>query len=174
MTPGSPVFDDDLYLAIYLVKSQSGIDRIRSKAENDGFREQNNLHITVLSEKVFLPLLQESSPAKRTKIIQKIISLISHTDWKFKLEDIYYVAGLIPAARTGTRDEYRESYIRTVCMPGFNQFIENINNILESRIPLPFPHITLFTKGEGKNPKYYGIPINSKEEFQGLKSRQIR
>lgn len=171
--PNSPHFTDDYYLGIELTKAQVDVSEIGDIAKTKGFREQTFRHITILSEKTFVPLFEKFNDSEKKKVLEAINNLIQKTDWSFTPKGVYYVAGNFPADITRTVPEFRESYIRKVTMPDMDNFIVELNKILKSDIPLRFPHITLFTKGEGKNPAHYGIPINSKEGFNKLKTRLI-
>jgi len=172
--PQNPAFYKDYYLGIGLTKEQVDISDVEKIARKKGFREQNHRHITILNEKTFLPLFNKFDKSKQKKILHEIDALIKKTDWNFTPKDIYYVAGRVSANTDGTVEESRESFIRSVEMPSINTFIIKLNKILQADIPFRFPHITLFTKGEGENPKFYGIPISSKEEFKKLKTKKIK
>lgn len=171
--PKTPSFTKDWYLAIELTEAEVDVSEIKDMAIAKGFREQRHRHITILSEKTFVPLYEKLSDSEKKRALKAIIDLIQETDWSFIPQDIYYVAGNLSAEITRTVPEYRESFIRTVKMPDIDKFITQLNQILNSDIPFRFPHITLFTKGEGKDRAYYGIPINSKEEFSKLRTKKI-
>ena len=171
--PQNPSFLKGYYLGIELTKDEVDISDIERIAKSRGFREQDYHHITVLHQSSFLSLFNKFSSFEQKKVLEKIEDLIQDIDWSFTPKNIYYVAGLVPASKTGTVDESREAYIRTIEMPGIDLFITKLNKILNGNITLRFPHITLFTKGENKNPKYYGIPINTIEEFKKLTTKKI-
>jgi len=173
--PKKPILYKDFHISIKLTKNQVDLVDIAIIARRQGFREQTDRHITILSDIAGEQIENAISKlsAGRTKIIKnKIKSLVEDTDWKFKPQKIFYLT-------KETKDddgnilEKRESFIRVVDMPGMGIFYKKLNKLLGTRIPVQFPHITLFSKGELPNCKYYGIPVNSKNEFRKLKTREI-
>lgn len=171
--PKPPTFTNDWYLGIELTQAEVDVSEIEDIAKTKGFREQTHRHITILSEKTFVPLYEKFNDSEKRRVLKAIKNLIQEIDWSFVPQDIYYVAGNLSAEITRTVPECRESFIRIIKMPEVDKFITQLNQILESNIPFRFPHITLFTKGEGSNHAYYGIPINSKEEFAKLHTEKM-
>ena len=53
-------------------------------------------------------------------------------------------------------------------MPDIEVFYKKLNSLLKTDLPIQLPHITLFTKGEIEKPRYYGIPVSSKEDFEKM------
>ena len=171
--PKPPAFTEELYFGIELTEGQVDISEIERLARAEGYREQTHRHITILNEKTFIPLLNKFPESEQKRIFKEINDLVKETDWSFTPKDIYYVARPITPGVVAD-GKSKESYIRTVEMPGINGFITKINKILNADIPFRFPHITLFTRGEGKKvPPFYGIPINSLEQFKKLKTKKI-
>lgn len=168
--------DEEFYCGIELDKEQVGIHDIQKRAKSEGFREQTDRHITVLSSKpgdrLFEKLHKATKPQKKA-LIKQLESLFLETDWTFIPENLYYV-GRETKDEAGETQEYREAYIRTIKMPGLEEFYKKLNKVFSTRIPPRFPHITLFTRGEGPDAKYLGIPIPTCDAFKALKAMKIQ
>lgn len=171
--PSDPVFNKDYNLGIELTKDQVDISEIEEEARKEGFREQTFRHITLLSEKTFVPLYSKFSETEQSGVIQKINDLIKKTDWSFTPREIYFIEEYLPEGEKEFPNEFRESYVRVVDLPGAREFIDGLNKILSSDIPYIFTHITLFSKGEAKGRPYFGIPIPSEEAFKKLKTKRV-
>lgn len=163
-----PILNDDLFCYIRLKKSQIDYGKLRSKAKREGFREQIDRHITIIggaTQDRVLKILSKRKPEERKKIVKEIGSIAKNPDWKYVQGDVYEIERRKYLKRYKVW-EHRESYIRIIEMPAMGLFYRNLNTLLHTHIPTQFPHITLFTKGEGPGFKFYGIPIVSRAEFK--------
>lgn len=160
---------EEEYYGLFLENDNTG-SVIESSALNEGFRKQDERHITILggsTKELLKNILNKLSEQEKEKVLKEIKNILESLKWKFIPKEIYRIK------KTGYIDnssilENRESYISIVEMPDMEIFYQKLNSLLKSTLPTQLPHITLFTKGERKNPNYYGIPIPSMEEFKTL------
>ena len=165
---------DEEYYGLFLEKDNTG-SIIESRALNEGFRKQDKRHITILggsTKELLEDSLNKLSSEERKKVLEKIKNIFENLKWEFKPKEIYRIK------KTGYIDnpnisENRESYINLVEMPDMEVFYQKLNLLLKTNFPVQVPHITLFTKGERENPKWYGIPIPSTEEFNSMNPEKI-
>lgn len=139
------------------------------------FKKQNFLHITIIGDKASNKTeeaLKKFSTKEQNKKINKIKNLIKKLDWQYSEKAIYLISkdSLIGDKKT---KEHRESYIRVIDMPDITILFREINKKLKTNIPVQFPHITLFTRGEHKSRTYRGISISSKSIFKKLNPRRV-
>ena len=166
----------DLKIGMELKDDKMG-QSIEKIAEKEGFRKQDKRHITILggsSHKSFLKILERYSEKEQKDLLNNIEKILKSLKWKFKpiSGEIYKVR------RRGHFDvpsitESRQSYIQMIHMPDMDKFYKKFNSILKTNFPTPVPHITLFTKGERKNPKYYGIGISSYKNFKKMFPKKV-
>ncbi|MEK7081167.1 MAG: hypothetical protein AAB902_02155 [Patescibacteria group bacterium] len=167
------VIEEEFY-GLFLENDNTG-SVIESRALGEGFRRQDKRHITVLSgstRELLKNILDKLSLEEKRVVLDKIKNIFEGLKWEFKPKEIYRIK------KTGYVDnpnilENRESYINIVEMPDMEIFYLKLNSLLKSNLPTQIPHITLFTKGERENPKWYGIPIPSTEEFNSMNPEKI-
>lgn len=166
--------EENLYFSIILENDDTG-KTVEPEALKSGFRRQDKRHITILSgstKQLLKDILNKLSLEERKNILEKIKNLLNNLEWQFKPKEIYRIR------KTGyidnpTISENRESYINMVEMPDMEIFYQKLNSLLKSNLPTQLSHITLFTKGERENPKHYGIPVSSIEEFNSMEPKKI-
>jgi ribosomal protein S30 len=172
--PRKPILARDFFCGIKLNKNQVDSGNLKSAVEKNGFREQTQRHITIISGagKFKSALFKFPAKERKQKII-KIKNILKNLNWRYTQKDIYsvnkksYFSGLKIL-------EHRKSYIRTIEMPDIHIFYKKLNILLKTHIPEQFTHITLFTKGERLNAPWRGIPIPSKTEFKKLHPVKIK
>lgn len=170
-----PIIKDGLYCGLLLEGEGADSSRIESIATEEGFRKQTERHVTILggqAQIILKGILDKLSDEEGVEILEKIKSLLESLEWKYKQKEIYKIR------KQGYFDdpnilENRQSYICMIDMPDMDVFYKELNSLLKTDIPVQVPHITLFTKGERENSKWYGIPIPSIEEFNKLEPVSI-
>ncbi|MFA6386453.1 MAG: hypothetical protein WCW04_01655 [Candidatus Paceibacterota bacterium] len=167
-------YENSLYIGLNLENDDTG-SFIEDIAIKDGFKKQNERHITILYypiQKVFENISNNSSVEVKEKIIKQINDLIKNFEWKFRPTEIYKIEkqGYFNGSDVL---EQRESYIYLVEMPDIEVFYKKLNSLLGSNLPVQFTHITLFTKGERVGASFYGIPVSSVEEFNNFNPKKI-
>lgn len=169
------VIEENSLTFMFLLENDVTGDIMSPKVIKDGFRRQNERHITILggsTSELLKNILNKLTKEDKKSILDKIKNFIEDLEWKFESKEIYLISknGCID---NSSISEERQSYINMVEMPDMQVFYKKLSNLLEANLPVQVPHITLFTKGERKNPVWYGIPIPSKEEFHNLRPQKI-
>jgi hypothetical protein len=163
-------------------RESAGVREIEPAAEQNGFSEKSEFHITVLGFRnagEINKILKKLSSDEREKKISDIRSLIERTDWRFVPESrTLHIAKEYktsdPKNKGAELTEQRESYIRLVYLPAMESFYAELNSILGSDL-LPQPaHITLFTNGTDQEKAKTGIGINTEEELALLTQGEIK
>jgi hypothetical protein len=171
ITPPQPEIFESLFCGIDLPNKIVDVASIKDRAIADGFHEQPNKHITILYTakklKNFIDKLGEE------KIKQIILQAIEGLNWEYEEKEIYYIEKKSIFPGENQKEEYRQSYIRVIDQPDMAIFYERLSKKLGETIKPNFPHITLFSKGEGENPDYLGIGIPDYTDFQTLKPIKI-
>jgi|GEM_PF-920990 hypothetical protein len=168
-------------LLLSLGEEAAGAEEIRPAAEQNGFEEKNEFHITVVGFRNAAEIrkaLKKFSSLERQEKIDAIGALIKDTDWKFVPEArAFRIAKEYknpdPKHKGAEVTEHRESYIRMVHLPAMERFYGELSNILGADIRPQPPHITLFTAGTDKEKAKGGIGINTKEELKKLIQEEI-
>ena len=166
--------ENNLEFSLLLKNDDTG-NVIESGALEEGFRKQNKRHITILGgviQKLLKNILEELPLNESLSALDKINKILKSLQWRYELREIYRIkkAGHFD---NDTILENRESYIMMIDMPDIKVFYRELNRLLKTNFPVQVPHITLFTKGERKNPSWYGIPVPSIEEFNSMQPEKI-
>jgi len=169
--PDEPILHSDLHACIKLTVNQVDVSDIKERALAEGYREQTSRHITILSSSQ-IKEIKKHCFSDTKELHDQLLELLLKFDWKYEEKDLFHIE------KSGYWDgsdilENRKSYIRTIEMPDMKNFYKELDKVFKINLPVKVPHITLFTKGERKNPKYYGIAVSSKEEFKKLKPVKI-
>lgn len=175
--PSKPIIVEGLLgCMIILNKNQVNYENLKSRKELKGFREQTKRHITIVSGKTLEKIekvLNKFSISERNKKVADLKILLRNLKWQYIQKDIYFINQKIYFGNPKVL-EHRKSYIRVIEMPDINIFYRRLNILLKTYIPIQFPHITLFTKGEHPGREYFGIPIQSKIEFKKLHPKKLK
>ena len=143
---------------------------VADKAETEGLSKKEEFHITVIGYKTGKDILKKLSglpPESRAAITSKIESLVDEFPWiPTALDDYYLIAKAYTFKNSGK--EERRSIIQTVELPSLLPFYAELITLLETRLDVPFPHVTLFTTSTNPENRLQGIGINSEEEFLAL------
>lgn len=177
---GTPFEDDNVLsldeknktlLAPALTPKAANSDIVQAEL-NNGFTEKKEYHVTALGFKQGeqLKKIFEKNPEKEAEV-QDLINrsdfsytengdvvkierdLIVYKDWKTK---------------TGKSTRHDEAIIVKVEAPGVKKFIEELNTMLGTDFPVPYPHISLATIGSP-----LGIAVANEEALQKLKPKVL-
>lgn len=154
---------------------------IKETAEQQGYDEKNELHITVLGFKngaEIKKILKKLSPEDQQAKATEIQALVDNTDWSFAPEEgKYHITKEYktpdPKNKGAELSETRESYIQKVHMQAMQDFYQKLNSILGSDLEAPPAHVTLYTNGTDKEKAKMGIGINSEAELAQLNPELI-
>lgn len=165
--PKKPVILKDLKATINLEMDDVKIDDIESLALKRGYRRQTSPHVTVLCGTKLRQIMAKNPEMDKKSIAKIIKQAIGKFDWSYKEEEIFHIEKSC-LYTGGTNIEHRKSYIRKIDMPDMERFYDELSKQFNVELSAQFPHITLYTKGERKNPTWYGIPVRSIEDFKNL------
>ena len=172
-------FDKDkltVLLDIYPVFEN--LDILRERAKEDGLVEKSDFHITLIGSKTGKKIIQKlkglSDEERREKIkeIQKIISI---TDWSYDTKSEYYaITKTFPEyLDENKKPESRSSYVQIVELPTLRGFYARLNQILDMKLKVPLPHITLFSISSIVGKETRGIGIYSEKQMKKLIAKKI-
>ena len=145
------------------------------QGEIDGFKVKEEFHITLVGfpqGKYLAKELEkmEYSEFKRHDINRALASI----DTGYSLKDKFYqverdreVFVDYRNPELGKTTVHEETLIQLVDAPGLIEGVKKINKDFGINLPIPFPHITIATKGG------LGIGIASKEEFDRLNTAEV-
>lgn len=138
-----------------------------------GFTAKDETHLTVLGfpqGKELTKLFAESPELKA-----KLEKLIENADFSYTLKDDVYRIERDREAWVDWQDQskgkeniHEEAVIQLVDAPGVEKFIGKANKLLGTNFPVPFPHISLATKGSK-----LGIGIADKTAFDALTKERL-
>ncbi len=175
-TPLHPKLKANYQAEISLSFDKINYSDISDKAKREGFKRNKDFHITVIgiiAAKAIKSCLTKLDQTKRKKMLEKIQELLKSFNWSFKLSQRYHVKKNGKFNEKNDIIENRESYIQILYLPAMERFYSKLNGLMGLELDTQISHVTLFTKGESKNPDYYGIPIPSKEEFDNMDPQEI-
>ncbi len=168
------IYEKNLLISLELDHDNTG-SRIESMALKEGFRKQDHRHVTIVggsTKRLLKQALTKLPKEEQRQMMIEIKKLLTSLDWSFVPIEIYKIEK-IGTFGDSEIPEYRESYINVIDMPAVTAFYDGLKLLLNTDFPLPVPHITLFTKGETENPRYYGIPISSIDDFHQMNPRKL-
>jgi len=181
-SPESKLFDTkNNTLLLHVKKDSFDLSGIKEVAQEKGFDEKREFHITVLGFKnggEIKKILKKLAPEEQQAKLSEIQALVDSTDWSFMPEEgRYHISKeyktLDPNNKGAEISETRESYIQKVQMQAIQDFYKKLNGILGSSLEPPPPHVTLYTNGTDKEKAKQGIGINSEADFAQLSPELI-
>lgn len=138
-----------------------------------GFQPKDSYHFTIIGDAIGAALQErlEQLPAdQRENMIGQINQSISQLGAARLKDDAYH--RLVKTFDYGDKPETRESIIQEAEIDGVEDFYATFSSITGLELGTPFPHITLYTKGDGED-SHKGIGIRSAEFFDTLHHQQI-
>ena len=168
----TPIFDEEkctLLLPVSLLRLDlSDIHELALKQE---FEIKEEFHITVIGfstgEKI-----KESIQNNTLASVAQIKKLIEATNWECKLKEVFF--HIIKSYEyTNGEKETRESFVQLADVTYVETFFSELQKIIGTSLPVPPPHITLYTKGNNKEKSKMGIGINDKEEWGRLNPQPV-
>ena len=182
VSPESKSFDaKNNTLLLRVDKGTFDVQGIREKAEQEGFDEKSEFHITILGFKngsEIKKILKKLPPEEQQSKIAEIQALVDGTDWSFVPEDRkFHISKEYktpdPKNKGAEISETRESYIQMIYLPAMKDFYTKLNGILGTNLEPPPAHTTLYTNGTDKEKAKMGIGINSEAELAQLNPELI-
>ncbi len=164
-------------LLLKVTPSTDSLNKTKKYAEREGLSEKKEFHTTLIgfdSGKIILEKINSlHRPKEETeKILIKIKELFESYKWSYEfLDDFYKIDRKYDY--DNKMSEKRSSIIETINLPDLENFYKKLNEIIDAEIPLPFPHITLYTNSIDKKYELSGIGINSKDQFVEMNPEKL-
>ncbi|MDD5342323.1 MAG: hypothetical protein PHI73_03230 [Patescibacteria group bacterium] len=175
-TPSQPLLQTDYQAVIPVAFDAIKYSDIEERAKQEGFKRNKDFHIRVIgfegADAIKKTLAKLNQPGQEI-LIKKIQDLLQSLNWSFKLSQRYHIKKSGQFSEKISITEDREAYIQLLYLPAMEKFYNKLNSLLGTKLPTQISHVTLFTKGERKNPDYCGIPIPSKDEFESMDPKLI-
>lgn len=166
--------EERLLFALELEHDNTG-DWVTPQALAEEFKRQDHRHVTILggpTKKLLKEAMAKLPDEERKNTLEEIKKFLQSLSWEFTPKEIYKVEKDGDFDDTGTV-EHRESYINLIDMPAMSAFYAKLNEMFNTDFPMQVAHITIFSKGEGENPRYRGFPISSMEDFHKMNPQKI-
>ena len=152
-------------------------DFVRRVAQENGFQEKPEVHISVVVTKNAVQMWRAGGADKSPSIKE----LFDSYAWEYSLTDEYFLherwyskQDLAENGYTPDIPEHtRRTIVQKVVLSDLPAFYAKLNGMLNISLSVPTPHITLFTWSDYEPFKMRGIGINSAEEFERFTVRRI-
>lgn len=170
----SPYFNKETGVALIgLDNFQLDTNRFKKEVQEFEVLPKQEFHVTVVGSEVGRLIKKRLSAlgVSGDEIEENIKKLFLEGSWRVFLKpEWYFIEKSYPASEKDQNqpEERRKSIIQAVEVPQLQDFYERLNKSLKSNIPLPFPHITLYTSSTKPEKMLRGIGVNSIEEFEDL------
>ena len=152
-------------------------DFVRRVAQENGFQEKSEVHISVVVTKNAVGMWRACGAEKSSSIEM----LFNSYAWGYSLTDEYFLHERRYSLQDLSENGYaadipehtRRTIVQKVVLPDLSAFYGKVNTMLDISLPVPVPHITLFAWSDYGPFKTRGIGINSAEEFERFTVRRI-
>jgi hypothetical protein len=171
----------DAFGLTLLLNVNSNVDipkSIREAAHGKNLAVKNELHITILGRRYQAAQIEkilksmESEKEKSTRLMLGRIA--DGTLWNCQTVPEYYYLRKNYNIEAGQKNiETRQSIIQRVNISSLSLFFKRLQDLLGQKLPVPYPHLTLFTAGTVAENRFKGIGIESERDFFELKPQKI-
>src|SRR3989338_5495647 len=176
--PLEKTFLPEKYLGLS-VEKPSIPEFVRQAAMENGLNEKPEFHISVLVAKNAQTAWRAIAARTDANLAHSLESVFKNYEWEYEPTNEYFLH-----EHTFTKDELiengedapphtRRSVVQKVVLPDLPVFYSKVNTSLGIDLPVPIPHITLFTWSDYEPFKTRGIGINSAEELERFTIRRI-
>ena len=169
------VFSDKNTLLLTVANESVNTSQIADYAHLEGFDVKTAYHLTVIGDAVGKRLQEKLeaivNDSEKTVLLNSVNSLTSILG-KAKLKPGHYYR-LLKVFDYDGMPEQRESIIQEVEIEGINDFYSRFSQLTGIELGTPFPHITLFTKGNSEQSKK-GIGVRSIEYLNMIQHQRIQ
>ena len=150
-------------------------DRIRKEAERQGMVEKGEVHISVAVTKNATRIREIISKSSSPDNLKKsIASLFESFSWEYAFIDEYYLQENFYSQLELTAQGYpsdspehtRRTIVQKVASPDLPIFYAQLSNLLGNELPVPVPHVTLFSWSDDPSFMTRGIGVSSEEDFR--------
>lgn len=131
--------------------------------ENAEFDPKDETHITIIGFKVGR-IIKGLSEAKK----EAINNLIAATNFSYtRTGELFTITKEYPENKY-QKAHTRQAVVETINLPALNNFYKKLSEIVGQELEVPFPHITIGTRGNAM-----GIGVNSKADFDSMNPTPI-
>lgn len=166
-------FDENNCLLIPVQPALINSESVSIFAVNQDFNPKEEFHITIIGNKNIVSELtdkiEEFNPDQQIEFKNKLSGLTQLLG-NITFIDEYYLVKKNYETEEG--NEERQSIIQKVNVEGIDDFYKEFSSLTGIDLGTPFPHVTLFTKGN-KPTSSKGIGIASLESFNILEHHAI-
>lgn len=169
----------DKFTAIVDIEPPTEIDsRIQGEAKALGMHQKNDFHITVIGNKNGRAIKElPDGPGMETYLAEKF----NNTDWNYLLLPEYYQIqkfyGREALSKSGYSEEVPEhnryTIIQKIILPDLEKFYMDLNERTGLNLPVPVPHITLFSGAEYEPLAQRGIGVDTEVDFKKYLQRSL-
>ncbi len=173
---------DSLTMSLSVVKPDipNHISKI-AEENNLLLKEDDTFHISIVvsvnAKKLHEAVFRQENPEK---VIDKIKELFEKLSWAYTPVSEYYLhentytkQNLIDTAEEDLTPHTRRTIVQRVDISDLEVFYTKLNEMLGISLPLPIPHITLFSWSDYDAKMLYGIGICSEEEFKAYTKKVL-
>lgn len=174
LKPIEKTFIEDIFGFFLFIEKPNIPKRIVAEAEQRGLFEKPEYHVSVVVEKTAVCILEAlKNMSDGQDVRKKIVDLFDEFDFKYDLTDTYSLQ-----EKTYSREELdlrglvdepvhtRRSIIQMVHMPDIDLFFKEISRLLNIKMDVPIPHVTIFAWSDYDKKKNRGIGISSQKDFE--------
>jgi len=164
-----PKMVDGYWWILHVDNDAVDISSVEKYAANNEFRPKDEKHITIVGSKcrdAIVEKMETLDDKGKQKLLEDIEALMNKYDWEFKAKEYFHIKKVHEGAE-------KEAIICLIDMQSLTSFYGEINSLLNTHLPVQFPHISLFTKGPKNKDGYYGIPLPSEESFKGSTYKEL-
>lgn len=157
------------------VKKPEVPERIRRKALLHGLVEKDETHISVAVTKNAKKIAEAVSKSSNPEKLREDIKLLFESfTWEYTQteeycfqENFYSREELVAQGYPRESPEHtRRTIVQKIVLPDLHTFYKSLSDLLGTVLPVPVPHITLFSWSDKPSFMTRGIGISSKEEFE--------
>jgi hypothetical protein len=131
--------------------------------KNADFEPKDETHITIIGFRVGR-IIKGLSEGKK----DAINNLIAATNFSFtRTGDLFTITKDYPENKY-QKAHTRQAVVETINLPALNNFYKKLSEIVGQELEVPFPHITIGTRGNSM-----GIGVNSKADFDSMSPTSI-
>jgi hypothetical protein len=150
-------------------------DRIRAEAQARDMIQKEECHISIAVTKNAMKIAGAVSiNTNPQEALKAVASLFERFAWEYSLTEEYYLqenfydeSGLAAQGYPKESPEHtRRTIVQIVDLSDLLDFYKKLSDLLDVTLPVPVPHITLFSWSDNSSFATRGIGISSKEEFE--------
>lgn len=159
-----------------VVPSEASFLSVCATALREGLSQKTEFHITIIGRQTGEMILKKVAllpPQEKADFLTSLERLCMSYDWIYQFSTEFYLITKNYSEVKSEVAETRTSIIQALDMPDLTRFYEQLQVVLGSELPVPFPHVTLYTTSTNAKNTLLGIGIYSDVELQTLQPIQI-